>query len=266
MSAPAAEPCLDPVRRLFYDRIGRFYERTEGEPIVVGTCKQCGRGGVEIHDKDGKGVGPCRAQASLTQKRLSPAEGHMPVFGVPLAPSKRVNGGSAIAGEGSYALIEPDRATYVGNVAAFRPIPADLEAVRGPTAPRPWQLLLRAIENPRPPYLLVVFGKKGDMPLELSDNTAEVVLNGTTPPVRLDRGRLLEILDLGRRFGVLDLRKAIELKDALGTPDANQLLAKFRAKFPELAALLPRIPNSREREKSYALSILEGEAKAKTEK
>lgn len=260
--ADAVAPvCTDPVRKLFHDRLGQFYERTEGEPIVVGTCALCGATGVQVHDK-GKGVGPCRAQASMTQKRHSPAEGEMPVFGAKRAVAKRPDGASAIAGEGSYVLIEPERTLYVGNVVAYKPLPEWIVAVRGPNAPRLPEMMKRVLERPSLPYLLIAFGKKADMPLRLTDSMAEVVLNGTAPPVRLDRARMLEIVGLGRRFGVAALKKAIEMKDGLTRPDAAERLAKFEAAHPELAAMLPTIPGSREREKSHALLVVEGEAKA----
>ena len=264
--------CQDPARALFYDRLGQFYERTElpGEApnasISVGTCSLCGATEVEIHDAK-RGVGPCRAQASMTQKRHSPAEGQMPVYGVPtkMPGPTRPNGASAIAGEGTYVLIEPDVTTYVGNVVAYRPLPNWVQAVRGKGAPGLQDLVERCMRGGNQPCLLVAFGKKGDMPMRIATSSTEIVINGAASPVRLDRARLSEIVAMIDRHGLPAVKKAVEVKDAMTRLGAGERFADLKKRYPGLASEMPRVPGSGEPERQMAFAMAERKARAAEE-
>ena len=110
--------CSSEGRRLFYDRVGRYFFRPEAISNQD-VCPKCGQSGILL-ERAGK-TESCVAYRSIVAKRHAPADDELPVYGVARRdPDKR---GMATFGESAYALIEADKSFVACNVVPVAPLP-----------------------------------------------------------------------------------------------------------------------------------------------
>jgi hypothetical protein len=237
-------PCGDPSRLFMYERLtAPFYQK---KPTTKGTCSICGTPDIDLD----VGNKICLAQAALTQKRNTAADGYPVAYGSP--PKK---GRFSMTDAFCALLVEDDYAVFTGKVLPERPLPAGAE-IR--TDLRFEDLLDRVMQDPKPPYILVSYNQKADIPITASTSPSTIVINGTSPPVKLQRKRLLQLVDMISLHGKKTVEAASKMRSLthLDKATASKLHAKLAEESPAILKVIEDVPNGMEPEYGYASLIV----------
>lgn len=211
--------CGDPLRGMFYERVGRYFENEGVSTRGDGECAICGTQltNVVVSSK----IPACRAQRSISQNRGRPAEGQPVAFGVKAKDGSVKN---SLNGKGAITLIAPDRTFVACNVMPAMPLPPDMTAI--PVVPGVQTTFFREfVENPpKPPFLLVLWDRKSTCPFELTHSLSRVAICGTDTPRYFDLDEVRRTVGLISHLGADAFRKACWLRMRIGrTSDPAQI-------------------------------------------
>lgn len=239
VEAPTLPICGSPEWRLFHERVGRYFEKTESGD-ASGTCAVCG---VDLRKAVKGSSGPtCPPIRSAASKR-SKSDPAKPIAFDPEAAA--APGKAALTNVGCVVLIEPDRCFVATNVAPSRALPDDMTIV--PVMPGSTGRFLAELGRrpPKAPFLLVVFDNKIP-PLALSHAAARAAWCGSSAVAMVDLTRIPDAAALAARLGSKRFATLASLKERLalgGLSEADRKsLAEMRAEGAVTADDLDAVP------------------------
>jgi hypothetical protein len=228
---PEAVACGDPLRKLFFDRIGRYFEN---EGLIARTSGHCDICGAQLEDaiRDTTKKTPvCRPQRSIGQNRQRPADGAPVAFGAPLKPGSIKN---SLNGLGGITLITETMTFVAANVIPVLPLPPEMTAV--PVEPGVQGRFLRDfVRNPpKPPFLLIFWNRKNTMPLAMTEHLSRTMICGEDTPRSVDLREVVSAVNLIERIGAETFRSACWLRTRLGHEADPQKLIKLNEELQSL--------------------------------
>lgn len=240
-SSEAGQPirCGSPEWRLFHERVGRYFEKTESGD-ASGTCAICG---IDLAGAVKGSTGPtCPPVRSAGSKRGKIGKGEPIVFDPAVAAR---TGKSALTNVGCIVLIDPDRCYVATNVVPSRPLPADMTVT--PVEPGSTGRFLAELGRspPKAPFLLLEFDNKIP-PLVLSQSPTRAAWCGGSAVATVDLTAIPRVAALAERLGAKTFAALASLKDRLahaGLNDADRkMLAGLRAEGVIAADDLDLVP------------------------
>lgn len=239
MQLPASSPCGSPEWRLFHERVGRYFEKTEAGD-TSGTCAICG---IDLSVAVKGSAGPTCAPVRSAGSKRGKSEPGKPIVFDPAAPVP--TGKAALTNVGCVVLIEPDRCFVATNVAPSRPLPADMTVV--PVVPGSTGRFLAELGRrpPKAPFLLVAFDNKIP-PLAISRSPSRAAWCGRSAVATVDLTRIPVTAILAARLGPKRFAALASLKERLsegGLGDADRkLLDEMRSEGRVTADDLDIVP------------------------
>ncbi len=252
--------CAEEGRRLFYDKVGRYFYDEE-LPVLAKPlpCSVCGamleRGFVKDE------LVQCKAQRSILSKRAGAVQ-----HGARKEKKARKDG--TVAKERGFCafnetrrgvLVTPSRTHVVVNIQPVGDLPPEMEwssdgsdAVIG----RLYEALLDpALELPA---LFVMFDRRADGPFVLTRSRASVTQCGGGGTKDLDIPRVASILRLADALGLDDFERLVRLKGRLVLRNATEA---DREAYLELLGRVPRetaavVPNPEEPAMEVVRSVI----------
>lgn len=237
--ASAGSRCGSPEWRLFHERVGRYFEKSESG-TDAGTCAVCG---VDLECAVKGSSGPTCAPIRSAASKRAKSDPDKPIGFDPaaaVAPGK-----AALTNVGCVVLIEPDRCFVATNVAPSRALPADMtiEPVMPGSTGRFMAELGR--RPPEAPFLLIVFDNKIP-PLAFSHSASRAAWCGSSAIATVDLTRIPQAAALAVRTGPKRFAMLASLKERLaqgGVSDADRkALAELRAEGAVTADDLDVVP------------------------
>jgi len=239
------DACAEEGRRLFYDRVGRYFYDQPATPFPKPLpCSVCGALLDRGFKKDA--LVQCQAQRSIVSKRAAAVQHN--------AKKARVKSDGTPAAERGYVcfsddrrgvLITPSRSMVVVNVKPVRDIPPDMELHADGSDPVLGKLY-EALLDPdlELPALFVMFERAADGPFVLTRSRAAPVRSGPRTPQVIEPSRVASILAIAEAIGPDGLEELAKVKARLvqgnAKPADQDLYLDLCARLPREA--LPNLP------------------------
>ena len=246
-------PCGDPVRVLFDERVGQYFRTPPKDERHVGTCFVCGKEIVAAATDSAKNP-QCAEQRVIAQKRNGPEVGFPVAFGSPPAISRKpkmknkkpvlvdgkpvmvekIRDKFCIGAVGAVTLISPDRTFLAVNALPTKPLPPEMTAIPVSAGVQAvfWQDFLT--NPPQAPFLLVLWTKKGTVPLAMSESLTRTAVCGGESPFYVNMKEVRALLPLAQRMGMEDFQSACSLRARYAAAQSAPEVLKLGA---EIAAL-----------------------------
>ncbi|MGY3581960.1 hypothetical protein ACVIGB_001117 [Bradyrhizobium sp. USDA 4341] len=212
--------CGDPLRRLFFERVGRYFENEGQATRGDGACEICGELLTDAVISSKRAV--CRPQRSIGQERVRPAEGQPLKVGVPLkmirdekSKREKPSAKNKLSTLGGIALIAPDRTFVAANVIPVLELPIDMTAV--PVEQGIYRRFLREfVANPPPtPFLLIMWTRKNTIPLAMTESLSRTIICGDDVPQIFDMSEVEEMMVIANHLGFQNFSDACWLRNRI---------------------------------------------------
>lgn len=249
--------CKDEARAFAWENLtGAFYRP---EDVTVGRCTICGAENVPVKKaRQRDDFGLCAAQRTLTQKRHTSEKDRPVAYGEPLDnPDKR--GKFSLVDDKRAMLVSPSYSVTSSPIVPEKPLPgsAHIDTRMGFE-----EMLEKVMDEDLTPYLLGDFTRMGGMPMRITHSPNEILVNGRSAVIRLDRERLRHFVTMLEEHEIKPFETAASIR-GLATSDraaAITALEKLRKKNPELAELLETnpqaLPNGTDTDYEFAKRIV----------
>ena len=253
--------CGDAPRRLFFERVGRYFEHGGDDKRIDGACEICG---MELKDAvNASGSPTCRPQRSIAKERPRPAEGAPVAFDSPVKPGAVKNKMTT----GCITLIAPDRTFVAANLLPTMPLPAEMTAV--PVAPGVQARFLKEFMRnpPRTPFLLALWDKKLKIPLVMTESLSRTMICGGDVPRMVDMTQVMAASAIAGKLGLKRFKEACWLRERIARETDPAKIAKSNDELDALMAAgltiaeFNRLPPSQSTVQDLALRAL-GEEQA----
>jgi hypothetical protein len=178
--AANAPSCAREGYAFFYERIGKYF-LAEDDPVryTRRKCDKCGATGAKVAD-----AGYCQAYRSIATPRYAPADGLAPAYGValkiPVHETGKLKGEAkgphtSLRSDNVFAFADATREFVACNVAPLRPTPDSMMLARGGPRNRLAIFKMLIATPPKPPFLVVEFGRNLSFDLFLSHDPSRVI-------------------------------------------------------------------------------------------
>jgi hypothetical protein len=212
MTIVQSSACKDPLRAMFFEHVGRFFLGPEkAKPSDPGTrCQICGATDVPL-----VGPGLCMAQRTITQKRPGREENGSP------DPIPDSGHGMNAFTDGSMVIAGPHVRIALSKLRYYETPPWPIENLwvqKGEIARLSRELVLTP---PKPPFAVIVFGKKADFRGGVTENTSYIRIAGPEP-YDLNVAGAKRLLSLVEGLKVKEFQELLYLKRDLASDGPSE--------------------------------------------